>query len=325
MKKKISLLIPTFNEENEIIELYTALSTLIDGAMATSYDFEVLFVNDGSTDRSLEIIKSIRERDARVNYLNLSRNFGKEGAMLAGFDFVKGDCAVILDADLQDPVEVIPEMVRWWEKGYEDVYGCRVTRGREPWLRKRLSLAFYNFLQSSTKFDILPNVGDFRLLDRRCIEALRNLRETQRYTKGLFCWVGFKKKEVLFDRHDRKSSKSSYNFQSLLNLAIDGITSFSTSPLRIASILGFVIALIAFIYLIAIFTKTLIWGDDVPGFPALMCVILFLGGIQLICLGIIGEYVGRIFNESKNRPVYIADSYNGESILSTSLLPNENK
>lgn len=314
MKKTISLLIPTFNEENEIPSLYSALSSLTEGEMGSTYDFEILFVNDGSTDRTLEIIKKLREQDKRVNYLNLSRNFGKEGAMLAGFDYVKGDCTVILDADLQDPVEVIPEMVGWWEKGYEDVYGCRVTRGKEPWLRKRLSLAFYNFLQSSTKFDILPNVGDFRLLDRRCIEALRTLRETQRYTKGLFCWVGFKKKEVLFDRHDRKGSKSSYNFQSLLNLAIDGITSFSTSPLRIASILGFVIALIAFVYLIAIFTKTLIWGDDVPGFPALMCVILFLGGIQLLCLGIIGEYVGRIFNESKNRPVYIADSYNGERI-----------
>lgn len=314
MKKKISLLIPTFNEEKTLPNLYEALSHIIDGEMSCTYDFEILFVNDGSTDTTLDIIKSLRENDKRVNYLNLSRNFGKEGAMLAGFDFVSGDCTVILDADLQDPVEVIPEMVKWWEKGYEDVYGCRTTRGREPWLRKKLSLAFYNFLQSSTKFDILPNVGDFRLLDRRCIEALRQLRETQRYTKGLFCWVGFKKKEVMFDRHDRKDSKSSYNFQSLLNLAIDGITSFSTSPLRMASILGFVIALIAFIYLIAIFTKTLIWGNDVQGFPALMCVILFLGGIQLICLGIIGEYVGRIFNESKNRPVYIADSYNGERL-----------
>lgn len=314
MKKKISLLIPTFNEEKTIPNLYEELSYITNGEMSYVYDFEILFVNDGSTDSTLDIIKELRGKDTRVNYLNLSRNFGKEGAMLAGFDFVNGDCTVILDADLQDPVEVIPEMVKWWEKGYEDVYGCRTTRGKEPWLRKRLSLAFYNFLQRSTKFDILPNVGDFRLLDRRCIEALRQLRETQRYTKGLFCWVGFKKKEVMFDRHDRKDSESSYNFQSLLNLAIDGITSFSTSPLRIASILGFVIALIAFVYLIAIFTKTLIWGNEVQGFPALMCVILFLGGIQLICLGIIGEYVGRIFNESKNRPVYIADSYNGERL-----------
>lgn len=314
MKKTISLLIPTYNEENEISTLYNALSRLTESEMAHTYDFEILFVNDGSTDKTLEKIIGLRENDSRISYLTLSRNFGKESAMLAGLDYVKGDCVVILDADLQDPVEVIPEMVKWWEKGYDDVYGCRSTRGREPWMRKSLTLLFYNFLQSAAKIDIPPNVGDFRLLDRRCIEALRKLRETQRYTKGLFGWVGFKKKEVLFDRHDRLGSKSSYSFRSLVNLAIDGITSFSTSPLRMASFLGFIIAFTAFVYLIAIFTKTIIWGDDVQGFPALMCVILFLGGIQLICLGIIGEYVGRIFTESKNRPVYIAESYNGENL-----------
>ncbi len=313
-KKKVSLMIPAYNEEKSLPALREAIYGLIDGPLSDTYDFEVLLINDGSTDRTLEIIKEMRAADERICYVNLSRNFGKENAMLAGFDYVTGDCTVILDADLQDPLEVIPEMLKWWEEGYEDVYGRRSHRGKESWLRKEFSLAFYNFLQSSTRFDILPNVGDFRLLDYRCIEALRHLRETQRYTKGLFCWIGFKKKEVVFDRHDREAGKSSFNFGSLFNLAIEGITSFSTSPLRLASILGMVIAFVAFVYMIVIFTKTLIWGDDVQGFPALMCVILFLGGIQLLCIGIIGEYVGRIFNESKGRPVYIIDTYNGEPI-----------
>lgn len=313
-KKTITILIPAYNEEKNLDRLYSALLTLFDGEESELYDFEALIINDGSTDHTLAKIMDLRDADSRINYVSLSRNFGKENAMLAGFDYAKGDCVVIIDADLQDPIEVIPEMIRWWEKGYEDVYGRRATRGREPWLRKEFSLAFYNFLQNNTRFDILPNVGDFRLLDRRCIDALRQLRETQRYTKGLFCWIGFRKKEVLFDRADRKAGKSSFNFVSLFNLAVEGITSFSTSPLRIASILGLVIALVAFIYLIIIFTKTLIWGDDVQGFPALMCTILFLGGIQLLCIGIIGEYVGRIFNESKRRPVYLIDSYNGQRI-----------
>lgn len=304
-------MIPTYNEEKSLPSLHKVLLDLIDGPLADTYDFEVLLINDGSTDRTLEVIKEMRESDQRICYVSLSRNFGKENAMLAGFDYVTGDCTVILDADLQDPIEVIPEMLVWWEQGYEDVYGRRTTRGKESWIRRRLSLAFYNVLQNSTRFDILPNVGDFRLLDHRCIQAMRHLRETQRYTKGLFCWIGFKKKEVMFHRNDRNSGKSSFNFRRLTNLAIEGITSFSTSPLRLASILGVVIAFVAFVYMIVIFTKTLIWGDDVQGFPALMCVILFLGGIQLLCIGIIGEYVGRIFNESKNRPVYIIDSYNG--------------
>lgn len=313
-KRKISIMIPAYNEEKSLHALYAALCSFMDGSLKDKYDFEVLFVNDGSTDSTLRIIKELRELDDRISYVNLSRNFGKENAMLAGFDYVRGDCVVIMDADLQDPIEVVPEMVEWWEKGYEDVYGRRASRGKESWLRRKLSLTFYNILQRSTRFDILPNVGDFRLLDRRCIYALRELRETQRYTKGLFCWIGFKKKEVVFNRHDREVGKSSFNFRSLFNLAIEGITSFTTAPLRMASFIGFIIAIIAMIYMLVIITKTIIWGDPVQGFPALMCVILFLGGVQLICLGIIGEYIGRIFNETKHRPVYLADEYNNNKI-----------
>ncbi len=234
--------------------------------------------------------------------------------MLAGFDYVTGDCCVILDADLQDPIELIPEMIRQWEDGYDDVYGKRRSRGKESWLRKCLSLTYYNILQHASKIDILPNVGDFRLLDRKCIRALRELRETQRYTKGLFCWIGFKKKEIEFDRSNSIREKSSFNLFKLFNLAIEGITSFTTAPLRIASIIGTTISFLSFCYLIWIFIKTLIWGDPVQGFPALMCVILLLGGLQLLVIGILGEYISRIFNESKNRPVYLVESYNGKIV-----------
>ncbi len=259
-------------------------------------------------------MREIHENNPIVNYVNLSRNFGKESAMLAGFDYVTGDCCIILDADLQDPVELIPKMIQCWEDGYDDVYGKRRSRGKESWLRKHLSLAYYNILQHSTRIDVLPNVGDFRLLDKKCIEALKELRETQRYTKGIFCWIGYKKKELEFDRADSIRDKSSFNFFNLFNLAIEGITCFTTTPLRIASVAGFAVSFLSFCYLIMVFIKTLIWGDAVQGFPALMCVILLLGGLQLLVIGILGEYVGRIFNETKNRPVYLVESFNGKKI-----------
>lgn len=312
--KKISLLIPAYNESQSLPAMRKALIELMNGPLSANYDFEVLFVNDGSADDTLDILRSMHDEDDRFSYVSLSRNFGKENAMLAGFDYVTGDCAVILDADLQDPVDVIPTMVEWWEQGYDDVYGRRSTRGKESWLRKKLSLTFYDILQRSTRFDILPNVGDFRLLDRRCINALRELREGQRYTKGLFCWIGYRKKEVVFERHDREGGESSFNFKSLFNLAIEGITSFTTTPLRIASVLGFLVSFIAVIYICIIVTKTIFFGEVVKGFPTLMCIILFLGGVQLLCIGIIGEYVGRIFLETKHRPAYLADEYNRKKV-----------
>ena len=225
--------------------------------------------------------------------------------MLAGFDYVTGDCMVIMDADLQDPPSLIPDMLKYWEEGFDDVYAKRNNRGKESWLRKKFSLLFYAILQKSTRFEVLKNVGDFRLLDRCCIEALRKLRETERYTKGMFCWIGYRKKEIIFDRGDRVAGQSNWNFFSLFNLAIEGITSFTTTPLRFASIFGFIIAFFAFILMIYYIAKTIIWGDDIQGFPTLITVILFLGGVQLLSIGIMGEYLGRIFNETKNRPVYI--------------------
>lgn len=310
--KKISVLIPCYNEEASLPLLYTELVKVMDSCKF--YNWEVLFVNDGSRDQTLSIIKDLRHEDSRISYVDLSRNFGKENAMLAGFDYVTGDCMVIMDADLQDPPSLIPKMLEWWEKGYDDVYAKRYDRGKESWIRKRCSLLFYAILQHSTRFEVLQNVGDFRLLDRVCIDALKKMRETERYTKGMFCWIGFKKKELIFNRGDRVAGKSNWNFGSLFNLAIEGITSFTTTPLRFSAVLGFIIAFLSLGLMLFYFLKALVWGDPIQGFPTLVVIILFLGGIQLLSIGILGEYLGRIFNESKHRPIYIAREYNGKKV-----------
>jgi glycosyltransferase involved in cell wall biosynthesis len=307
--KKISVLIPCYNEEKTLPLLYPELVKLMEGL--PDYEWEIMFVNDGSADNTLHILQQLRQQDKRVNYVDLSRNFGKEVAMLAGFDYVTGDCMVIVDADLQDPPALIPEMLKYWEEGYEDVYARRRTRGKESWLRKWLSIKFYKLLQRTSRFDVLQNVGDFRLLDRRCINALKRMRESERYTKGMFCWIGFNKKEVEFDRGDRVAGSSSWGYKQLFSLAIDGITSFTSAPLRISTFVGFVVSMLAFIYMIYVFVKALIWGDPVQGYPSMVILILFLGGIQLLSLGIIGEYIGRIYNETKNRPDYIVREFNG--------------
>ena len=310
--KKISILIPCYNEEKSLPMLYPELVKLMDGH--PGYDWELLFVNDGSTDDTLTVLRQLRQQDARVNYVDLSRNFGKEAAMLAGFDYVTGDCMVIIDADLQHPPTLIPEMIKCWEQGYDDVYAKRRTRGKESWLRKRLSLQFYKILQSSSRFDVLQNVGDFRLLDRCCINALKKMRESERYTKGMYSWIGFKKKEVEFEQGDRVAGESSWSYRRLFSFALDGITSFTNVPLRVSTIVGFLVSLCAFLYMIYVFVKALIWGDPVQGYPTLVILILFLGGVQLLSLGIIGEYIGRIYNETKNRPDYIVRQFNDEKV-----------
>jgi len=307
--KKISILIPCYNEEKTLPLLYPELVKLMEGL--PNYEWEIMFVNDGSGDNTLQLLQQLRQQDKRINYVDLSRNFGKEVAMLAGFDYVTGDCMVIVDADLQDPPALIPEMVKYWEEGYEDVYAKRRSRGKESWLRKWLSIRFYNLLQRTSRFDVMQNVGDFRLLDRRCINALRRMRESERYTKGMFCWIGFNKKEVEFDRGDRVAGHSSWGYKQLFSLAIDGITSFTSAPLRISTFVGFIVSMLAFIYMIYVFIKALIWGDPVQGYPSMVILMLFLGGIQLLSLGIIGEYIGRIYNETKNRPDYIVRGFNG--------------
>lgn len=313
MRKKISILIPCYNEEKSIPLLYDALQKLTIGN--ASYEWEYLFINDGSQDNTLSVLEQLHASDARCCYVDLSRNYGKEVAMLAGFDYVTGDATVIMDADLQHPPHVIPQMIAKWEEGFDDVYAQRITRGKESWLRKRLSLAYYRLLTKSSRIDVLPNVGDFRLLDRQCIEALKTLREQGRYTKGMYCYIGFRKTSVDFKTHERVAGESSMNYRNLVSLAIEGIMSYTTAPLRFASFMGTIISVLAFLYAIWILIKTIVWGDPVAGYPTMMVAILFLGGVQLLSLGIIGEYLGRVYNESKHRPVYFARTYNGERVI----------
>ena len=229
--------------------------------------------------------------------------------MLAGFDYATGDAVVIMDADLQHPPHVIPEMIKKWEEGFDDVYGKRLSRGKESWLRRHLSLWYYNLLQKTTRVEILQNVGDFRLLDRKCINELKKLRETERYTKGMYCWIGFKKTSVDFETQERIAGESSWNYKGLLGLAIDGITSFTVAPLKISIVLGLLVSIVAFIFMCYTLINTWLYGDPVQGYPTLMTVILFLGGVQLLSLGIIGEYLGKIFIESKDRPVYVVQDF----------------
>ncbi len=309
--KKVSILIPFYNEQDVLPSLFERLQLLIDSN--DNYQWEVMLINDGSTDNSLCLVKQMRLRDKRFRYIDLSRNFGKETAMLAGFDNVTGDCMVIMDADLQHPPEVIPQMLKLWEDGYDDIYGKRNNRGNEPWLRRKLSLLYYKLLQRTTNVSILQNVGDFRLLDRICIDALCSMRESQRYTKGMFQWIGFKKKEFTFEQDDRVAGDTKWSYFKLFNLAIEGLTSHTTSPLKIATVMGLVVSLCAFIYMLFVLIKAIAVGDPVAGYPTIMVVMLFLGGVQLLSLGIIGEYIGRIFNETKNRPAYFIREIDGES------------
>lgn len=283
MNRKITILVPCYNEQESMPSLYESLTMMADSH--NNYDWEFLFVNDGSKDNTLSIIKQYKERDIRISYVDLSRNFGKENAMLAGFDYATGNCVVIIDADLQDPPSLIPDMIALWEQGIEDVYARRLDRGKESWLRRKLSLMFYSLLQKVSKLDILENVGDFRLLDRKCIDALKKMREHERYTKGMYCWIGFKKQEIIFERNNRMFGKSSMSFGTLFNLAIDGIVSFTTIPLRLATIVGLTISVFAFLYMCFFLLRTLIVGDPVQGFPTLIIVMLFMGGGKSSFLG----------------------------------------
>ena len=308
-------MIPCYNEQESLPLLYKALYDVMeDQRVASKYEFEIMLVNDGSADSTLAIMRQLHKEDSRVNYIDLSRNFGKENAMMAGFDYVTGDCCIIMDADLQDPPEVVFQMIEKWEEGYEDVYAKRVSRGKESWLRRRLSMRFYKILNKMSKVEMLQNVGDFRLLDKRCVEAMKSLKETERYTKGLFCWIGYKKAEIQFDRGDRVAGTTSWSMWKLMKLGIDGIISFTTAPLHLATWLGIVISFLAFVYLVFILIKTLIFGDPVAGFPTLISVILFIGGVLLLCVGILGEYVARMYSETKRRPGYLVREFNDKLV-----------
>ncbi|HBO64812.1 TPA: glycosyltransferase [Candidatus Saccharibacteria bacterium] len=305
--KTISLLIPAYNEEQVLEYLFPRLNALAQSQK--EYAFEFLFINDGSKDATLDIIKEYAEKDTRVSYINLSRNFGKEIGMVAGLDHAKGDAVVVIDADLQDPPELIPEMISLWEEGYDDVYAKRRSREGESWLKKFTSKQYYRLLQRVTRVPIQEDTGDFRLLDRRVVEALKQFRESQRNAKAMFSWVGFHKKEILYDRDPRAAGETKWNYVKLIELALDGITSFTTAPLRLSTYAGIIISGLTFIYLVVLVVRTIFFGTDLAGYPSMMAVILFLGGVQLISLGIIGEYVGRIFNETKGRPLYFVEEY----------------
>ena len=308
--KKITILVPAYNEEEALPLLYERVSKIMNDMK--DYEFELLFVNDGSKDNTLNEIKKLREQDKRVSYVDFSRNFGKEIGMIAGLDYATGDCVIIMYADLQDPPELIPQMVELWEQGYDDVYAQRKSRKGETWLKKFTSKMYYKVLQSLTRVPIQKDTGDFRLLDRRCVNALKKMRETSRCSKSMFSWIGYNKKAILYDRDPRIAGKTKWNYMKLIDLAIDGITAFTTSPLRISTFLSIPTFLALLIYFIYVIVKCCRLHIAIQAFQATILLILFFAGVQIVLIGIMGEYLGRIFNESKQRPLYLVNEYNGE-------------
>ena len=315
-KQLISVVAPVFNEEAVLDEFYRTLCETLD---TLPYRFEIIFVDDGSQDDSLKAMHDLRTQDTRISIIELSRNFGKEIALTAGLDHCQGEAAIIIDTDLQDPPELIEDMLQEWQNGYQVVYAKRLTREGETWTKKLSSYLFYRVIQRIAKFDIPEDTGDFRLLDRTVVDAITQLREQHRFMKGLFSWVGYRQKAIPFDRKPRHAGTSKWSYWRLWNFALEGITSFSTAPLRIATYLGLFTALSAFVFGLYIIYDTLIWGNPIPGYPSLMVVVLFLGGVQLISIGIIGEYLGRLFDETKQRPLYLIKHHwlNGDSANQT--------
>jgi glycosyltransferase involved in cell wall biosynthesis len=300
----VSVVAPAYNEEETILEFHKRLTAVFE---QLDCGLEVVYVNDGSNDHTLELLHKLHARDPRVTVVGLSRNFGKEIAMTAGLDHARGDAVVVIDTDLQDPPDLIPEMVRHWKDGYDVVYAQRTSRDGETWLKKTTAGLFYRCIQKISRVHIPQNTGDFRLLSRRALEALRLLREQHRFMKGLFAWIGFPQKAVPYQRDPRFAGVTKWNYWKLWNFALEGITSFSVAPLKIITYLGLLIAVAAFIYAGIIIYKTVVFGEPVRGYPSLIVVILFLGGVQLAALGVIGEYLGRMFDETKSRPLYIVN------------------
>lgn len=302
----MSVVVPVYNENEVLPELHQRLTAVLD---ALRWPSEIVYVNDGSTDLSLLTVQGFRVADGRVAVVNLSRNFGKEIAVTAGLDHVRGEAAIVIDADLQDPPELIPHLIDKWRDGYDMVYASRRERRGETWLKRATARLFYRVIHKIGDAPIPENTGDFRLLNRRCIDALSSCRERRRFMKGLFAWVGFKHIAITYNRDPRFAGKTKWNYWKLWNFAIEGITSFTIVPLKLATYLGLLTAIAALMYTAYIVSRTLLFGRDVPGYASLMVAILFLAGVQLIAMGVIGEYVGRIFIESKARPLYLLDHY----------------
>ena len=297
---------PAYNEQEVIAAFH---DRLIAALTDLRYAIEVVYINDGSTDDTLAILEDLYAKDPRVTLVDLSRNFGKEIALTAGLHKAQGDAIVVIDADLQDPPELIPQLITEWENGYDVVYARRTQRKGETWLKKASAAGFYRIIQRLSKVRIPEDTGDFRLLSRRAVDALNTLSEQHRFMKGLFAWIGYKQKAVYYDRDPRFAGKTKWNYWKLWNFAIDGITSFTTAPLKFATYIGFLTAFVAFVYGSYMLVRTLVFGNPVPGYPSLIVIILFLGGVQLMAIGVVGEYVGRIFTETKRRPLYFLNEY----------------
>jgi polyisoprenyl-phosphate glycosyltransferase len=298
----LSVVVPLYNEEAVLPEFHRRLGAVLDALPGPA---EILYVNDGSSDTSLAMLRQLHAADARVAVIDLSRNFGKEIAMSAGLDHAQGDAVIVIDADLQDPPELIPDMLRVWTQGCDVVLMRRKSRAQESWLKQATARAFYRAIGRMGTIDIPDNVGDFRLLSRRAVESLRRFPERSRFMKGLFAWIGFTTREIEYDRDGRQAGETKWNYWRLWNFALEGITSFSVVPLKVASYVGVATALVAFGYGLYVIGKTLLYGDAVRGYPTLIVVVLFLGGLQLMALGIIGEYLARMFIEVKQRPLYL--------------------
>lgn len=304
----LSIIAPAYNEEENIETFYNKIKPILDKCTKS---WDIIFVNDGSRDNTLNILTKLNKSDGRVKVISFSRNFGKEIALTAGLDYANGDVVIPIDTDLQDPPELIFDMIKHWQDGYDVVYAKRKEREGETFMKLFTASMFYKAMGKMSHIDIPENVGDFRLLDRRVVLELRRLREKTRFMKGIFSWVGFKSKEILFERKKRDAGETKFNFWRLWNFAIDGITSFSMFPLRIFLYSGFFVMLFSFFYAMLIIFKTLFIGTDLPGYPSLMVVILFFGGVNMFAIGVIGEYLGRVYEEVKNRPLYVIDELYG--------------
>ena len=298
----VSIIIPCHNESGNLETLYARICAVMDEA---GEPWEMICVNDGSGDDTLLQLIALHHQDRRVRVIDLSRNFGKEAALTAGLDAAQGEAAIPLDADLQDPPELIPELLARWREGFDVVNAVRLSREGESWLKRASAHVFYRIINRMSDVEIPPDTGDFRLLSRPVLDALQTLPERRRFMKGLFAWVGFRSTNVYYHRAPRHAGKTTWNYWRLWNLAVEGITSFSQVPLQLAAYLGFVVSLLAFLYAVWLVISTLVYGNLVKGYPSIMVTLLFLGGVQLMALGVIGEYLGRIYEESKQRPVYL--------------------
>lgn len=302
----LSVIVPIYNEREVLISFHSRLSSVLAAIHKPS---EILYVDDGSQDGSVEILRQLKKQNAAISYLGLSRNFGKEIALAAGLDYAQGQYVIIMDADLQHPPELIPQFIQVASEGYDIVYARPINRQAEPWIKRKLTNLFYKMLNLVAKVAIPSHASDFRLLSRRVVDAIKKMPEQHRFMKGLFAWVGYPQKSIDYKMDVRFAGKSKWGFFKLWNFAIEGITSFTIMPLKLATYFGLMTAFIAFVYGVIIVGKTIVFGDPVKGYPSLITVVLLLGGVQLFILGVMGEYLGRTFNETKNRPLYFIKDY----------------